>query len=598
MVTVPPRFGRARADPGVDDARGRRRGAAPAPRQQRGQAHPGQSHRRRGRRAPGQERPPVVSIRGVSHRSPSPSVGRAAPWAPLARHGRRHAAARAGHVRPGRHAGRVGTRPGTGRSSSPGRARTRSLPWRRSRGHRCDGIAPPSVRRSAPAPWPDAGARRRRPGGARPATGSATRGTAAARRGPRPARAVVGRGDLSWGAAHRGGAVARGPGRGGRRARGRARVRQRRPSPCAAVATRVHQGLLGWDAGWYESIARHGYAGAGHCSLRFFPLVPLLTRAVSSVPGVGVGAALVVVANVSAFVAVVLLAVLARRETGDDALARRAAWLLCLAPAAFTQVMGYAEGTFLALSVGDHAGPARPGVVVGGRPGPGRRRHPARGRAPRGPRRDRGAAGPGARRTGAPRRGRAGGGGRARRSASAPSSAGWGGATATPWPRCGSSSRANLRGGVTDPLRTLAHDASLLVHGRHLGSALHLPWALLAVALLVVTLRRWPVAYGAFAAAVLVVALTASNLDGFERYALSAFPLVLAGATRDVGAARASGPCSPWPPPAWPCTPCWPSPTCTCPDRHLRAVDRAVTWVSGASMRAPDWPGSGVAASR
>jgi hypothetical protein len=30
---------------------------------------------------------------------------------------------------------------------------------------------------------------------------------------------------------------------------------------------------------------------------------------------------------------------------------------------------------------------------------------------------------------------------------------------------------------------------------------------------------------------VLVVALTASNLDGFERYALSAFPLVLAGAT-------------------------------------------------------------------
>ena len=86
-----------------------------------------------------------------------------------------------------------------------------------------------------------------------------------------------------------------------------------------------------------------------------------------------------------------------------------------------------------------------------------------------------------------------------------------------------------------------AHDASLLVHGHHLGSALHLPWALLAVALVVVALRRWPLSYGAFAAAVLVVALTASNLDGFERYALSAFPLVLAGATRDVGPTHGAG---------------------------------------------------------
>ena len=104
------------------------------------------------------------------------------------------------------------------------------------------------------------------------------------------------------------------------------------------------------------------------------------------------------------------------------------------------------------------------------------------------------------------------------------------------------------RGGVADPFRTLAHDASLLVHDRHLGEALHLPWVLLAVALLVVAVRRWPAAYSAYAAAVLVVALTASNLDGFERYALSAFPLVLAGATvtssrrgRAGGAARGRG---------------------------------------------------------
>jgi len=303
--------------------------------------------------------------------------------------------------------------------------------------------------------------------------------------------------------------------------------------PSAAVATRVHEGLLGWDAGWYETIARHGYAGAGHLSLRFFPLVPLLTRALSYVPGIGFGAALVVVANGSAFVGVVLLALLARRETGDEALARRAAWLMCLAPAAFTQVMGYAEGTLLALTVGTMfalrarawwwaaalglaAGATRPlgvllvvpaviEVVRGIRDDPPDRRV-ARACAVLGP-----AVGFGA-------------------------FLGWVG-----W-RYGDAlaplrvqQQGKLRGGVADPFRTLAHDASLLVHGRHLGSALHLPWALLAVALLVVALRSWPLAYGAFAAAVLVVALTASNLDGFERYALSAFPLVLAGASLTSG---------------------------------------------------------------
>jgi hypothetical protein len=297
----------------------------------------------------------------------------------------------------------------------------------------------------------------------------------------------------------------------------------------AATAARVRAGLLGWDAGWYESIARHGYAGAGHASLRFFPLFPLLARGLSSVPGIGVGAAVVVVANVSALVGVALLAALARRETGDATLARRAAWLMCLAPPAFTQVMGYAEGTLLALSVGAMfalrarawwwaaalglaAAATRPvGVLLvvpaavegfrGWRAASGRRRL-ARVAAVAGP------------------------------VTGLVGFLGW-----VAW-RYGDffaplrlQQQGAHRGALADPVRTLAHDASLLVHGHHLGSALHLPWVLLALALVGVTLVRWPVAYGAFAAAVLVVALTASNLDGFERYALSAFPLVLAGAT-------------------------------------------------------------------
>ena len=76
---------------------------------------------------------------------------------------------------------------------------------------------------------------------------------------------------------------------------------------------------------------------------------------------------------------------------------------------------------------------------------------------------------------------------------------------------------------------TLEHDARGLFHG-HVGTALHVPWVLLAVVLLVVCWRRLPASYTVFAAAVLVVAVAGSNLDSFERYALSAFPLTMAAA--------------------------------------------------------------------
>ena len=80
-----------------------------------------------------------------------------------------------------------------------------------------------------------------------------------------------------------------------------------------------------------------------------------------------------------------------------------------------------------------------------------------------------------------------------------------------------------------------------------MGTALHVPWVLLALALLVVCWRRLPASYTLFAAAVLTVALAGSNLDSFERYALSAFPLTVAAALVLVNP-RSSGPC-------WPCWP-------------------------------------------
>ena len=89
---------------------------------------------------------------------------------------------------------------------------------------------------------------------------------------------------------------------------------------------------------------------------------------------------------------------------------------------------------------------------------------------------------------------------------------------------------AGQRGGFVDPVTSVAHEARLFVHG-HIGSGLHDPWALGLVVLLVVCLFRWPASYTAFAAVTLVLALSSRNLDSLERYALSAFPLVLAGAT-------------------------------------------------------------------
>jgi hypothetical protein len=308
-----------------------------------------------------------------------------------------------------------------------------------------------------------------------------------------------------------------------------------------AAAARVHEGLLGWDAGWYQSIAGHGYAGAGHGSLRFFPLFPVLGRALAVLPGISVGAGVVIVANVSALLGTAVVVALARFESGDERLARRAGWLLSLAPPAFTFVMGYAEGTLLLLAAGTFlalrtrhwgiaallgfaAGLTRPlgalllvpaavevwrewrGESGGADVRPlGVKRAAVRLAAVLGP-----VAGTG-------------------------TFLGWVGWRYGGWlTPLRLQQEAGHHGRLVDPLVTLAHDGSYLLHGKHLGEALHLPWVLFALVLLVVSFRKWPACDGWFAAAVLVVALSGSNLDSFERYALSGFPLVLAGASLTV----------------------------------------------------------------
>ena len=120
------------------------------------------------------------------------------------------------------------------------------------------------------------------------------------------------------------------------------------------------------------------------------------------------------------------------------------------------------------------------------------------------------------------------------------------------------------RGAITVPVAAMWHSLDSVAHGHHVGSALHIPWVVLCLVLLVVAFRRLPLSYAAFATVVLAVSVTSSNLDSFERYALGAFPLVIAASTltRRRGWSWSSWS---WPAPGWWATPCWPSSGWWCP---------------------------------
>ena len=327
------------------------------------------------------------------------------------------------------------------------------------------------------------------------------------------------------------------------------------------VAARVHQGLLGWDAGFYETIARMGYAALGTQSLRFYPAVPALTHAVAWLPGVGDGAALLVVSNVAAYVATVLLYVLVRRETRDAMVARRAIWFLSLAPAAFVLVMGYAESTLLCLAIGCFLALRPTPATERARAPPLRRptsRWPGCWRSwPRSP-------GPSA--CCWPWRWRSNWCGGGPGCTAAAGLAGLG-ATAAPlvglaafglwahhevgdfWAPLSVQFQSSHHGALADPLVTAYHDVRGLWHG-HVGTALHVPWVVLALFLLVVCWRTLPASYTVFSAAVLLVAAAGSNLDSFERYALERVPVEHLGrphlreARRRAGRARAAARCA------------------------------------------------------
>jgi len=291
----------------------------------------------------------------------------------------------------------------------------------------------------------------------------------------------------------------------------------------------AHDGLLGSDAGWYQTIAAHGYGALPRSAIRFFPLLPLLDRGLHDITSLTVGVVSLLITNLVALLLGMGMYALVRSEWQDTLLARRAVWLIMLAPPAFVFVMGYSEALlvllamvfFLAIRRGNWwwaalfgylAGTARPIgclLVV-----------PAVIEVIRSWRTDRWGQWPG-------------------KIAAIVSSVagtvtylGWVSATFGGFLEpLKIQQQQGHHGALTDPISTIYHALANLAHGHHIGDALHVPWIGVAAILLVVAFWRLPVSYGAFALCIVVVALSGSNLDSFERYALSAFPLVMAAST-------------------------------------------------------------------
>ena len=109
--------------------------------------------------------------------------------------------------------------------------------------------------------------------------------------------------------------------------------------------------LARWDSWWYLTIAQHGYGHHLLMPTAFFPLYPLLIRGLGLITRSDLIAG-AIISMVSFAVALVLLYRLALLELGRASTARLSVMLVAFYPVAFYFSAVYSESLFLALSVG------------------------------------------------------------------------------------------------------------------------------------------------------------------------------------------------------------------------------------------------------
>ncbi len=289
--------------------------------------------------------------------------------------------------------------------------------------------------------------------------------------------------------------------------------------------------LTDWDALWYQRIADVGYTGLPGESVRFFPLLPFLTRGLSFLFLGHVTVASFVLVNACALLYALLAYRLALREGLSPEAAARVPWVIALAPAGFVLVMGYTEALYgvlvcaiflsmrsrhwLVTAVGGVlVGALRPtGVILG---------LPILIEALRGLRECSWAE-------------------RLTRFAAVVSPAvGLSAYLGYIWYRFGDpllpvtvQTVDTLRAGlVVNPLPSLVQAVEALL-GRGPGPIsplVHLVTGAVAVALLVGCARRLPLSHTAFAGVTVFLALTSRGIQSIERYTASAVPLLLIAA--------------------------------------------------------------------
>jgi len=107
-----------------------------------------------------------------------------------------------------------------------------------------------------------------------------------------------------------------------------------------------------WDTGFYVSIAEEGYrySGVPLPSVAFFPMFPLLMRAVAALVGDAVLAG-IIISNVALLLATMLLYRLATESWGSG-VAERTIWYFLIFPTAFFGMAVYSESLFLLAAIG------------------------------------------------------------------------------------------------------------------------------------------------------------------------------------------------------------------------------------------------------
>ena len=129
-----------------------------------------------------------------------------------------------------------------------------------------------------------------------------------------------------------------------------------RPFPMPFEAAKFAETFAAWDSGWYFDIAQRGYywSASGQSSIAFFPLYPMLMRALAWPFGGGdraIWIAGIALSYACLFLGLAVLHRLTAKMFGDRETARRTLLYVAVFPFAYFFTQVYTESLFLLTSV-------------------------------------------------------------------------------------------------------------------------------------------------------------------------------------------------------------------------------------------------------